>query len=55
MKIKILLFSFLLLLFSCKESDVSVDYGSIRGKVYDGETYEPLSGVQISTTPFTSV
>lgn len=55
MKIKILFLSFLLLLFSCKESDVSVDYGSIRGKVYDGETYEPLSGVQISTTPFTSV
>lgn len=45
-----------ILLFSCKEnSGTGNDYGAIRGKVYDSKTNEPLSWVELSTTPPTSV
>ncbi len=47
---------FVILLFSCKESsNTGNDYGAIRGKVYDSKTNEPLSWVELSTTPPTSV
>lgn len=37
---------------SCKEEKMDVmNYGSISGKVIDGDTYLPLEGVLITTTP----
>lgn len=37
---------------SCEEVKLDVvSYGSVNGTVMDGETYEPLQGVLITTTP----
>ncbi|MBS9524352.1 carboxypeptidase-like regulatory domain-containing protein [Litoribacter ruber] len=41
-------FSFL----GCELENIDIDrFGTITGVVVDGESYEPLSGVQITTTP----
>lgn len=42
----------LILLSSCEEEKLDViNYGSIKGTVLDGDTYLPLQGVLITTTP----
>jgi hypothetical protein len=54
-------FVFTLIIFflaiSCRENSTKPDEGtgSIRGKVYDAKTHEPLGWVEISTTPATSI
>ncbi|MEX2595236.1 MAG: carboxypeptidase-like regulatory domain-containing protein [Anditalea sp.] len=46
------LFFISILFFGCELENIDVDrFGTISGIVVDGESYEPLSGVQISTTP----
>ena len=36
----------------CESDNLDVlNYGTIEGQVMDGETYMPLAGVMISTTP----
>ena len=43
---------FLISISSCDETTMDViNYGSINGTVQDGDTYLPLAGVQITTTP----
>lgn len=38
--------------FACESDKLDVlNYGTIEGQVLDGESYQPLSGVMISTTP----
>ena len=38
--------------FGCESDKLDVlNYGTIEGQVLDGESYQPLSGVMISTTP----
>ena len=45
-------FLFLVLLTSCDEEKLDIiSYGSLTGKVMDGETYLPVQGVLITTTP----
>jgi len=42
----------ILSLTSCDEVKLDIiNYGSVKGTVMDGETYEPLQGVLITTTP----
>lgn len=51
---KIILTGFLILplLFACNEDKLEIkDYGSVTGKVLDADTYEPVEGVMITTTP----
>ena len=37
---------------ACESDELDiVNYGTIEGQVMDGETYLPLAGVMISTTP----
>lgn len=53
--IYISLFFTMLFLVSCDEEKLDIiNYGSISGTVLDGDTYQPLSGVLITTTPATS-
>ena len=43
---------FLVLLNSCEEQKLDVvNYGTIKGTVLDGDTYQPLQGVLVTTTP----
>ena len=50
----ILLF-FGVLLLACEDEKLDIEkFGSIQGKILDGETYSPLSGVQIATNPASS-
>lgn len=43
---------FLILLSSCEETKLDVvNYGSIKGTVVDGDSYEPLQGVLVTTVP----
>lgn len=43
---------FLIVFTSCESDKLSItNYGMISGKVMDGDTYLPVSGVMISTTP----
>lgn len=43
---------FIFFMTSCEEDMFDVDkFGTISGTVVDGETYEPISGVMISTSP----
>lgn len=43
---------FLAMLVSCDEEKLDiVDYGSVSGSVMDGDTYLPIQGVLITTTP----
>ena len=40
------------LLPSCNENDLDiVNYGSLSGKIYDGDTYQPIPGVMVTTSP----
>jgi len=50
------LLSFLLLFATgCEDEKVGVDrYGSLSGVIVDGETYQPLEGVLVSTNPASS-
>lgn len=53
--IYISLFLTMLFLVSCDEEKLDIiNYGSISGTVLDGDTYQPLSGVLITTTPASS-
>ncbi|MHA7128922.1 carboxypeptidase-like regulatory domain-containing protein [Algoriphagus namhaensis] len=48
-------FVFLLTLFACEEQQFDIDrFGTITGVVVDGTTYEPLSGVLVTTAPASS-
>lgn len=48
----ILMLIFIFFMTSCEEDMFDVDkFGTISGTVVDGETYEPISGVMISTSP----
>lgn len=41
-----------MLVLACEEDKLDIDkFGSIQGQILDGETYSPLSGVQIATNP----
>jgi len=43
---------FVVTCFACESDKLDVlNYGTIEGQVMDGESYQPLSGVMISTTP----
>ncbi len=43
-------------LFSCKIDDGNeINYGTIEGKVYDSDTFEPISNVELKTLPPTTV
>lgn len=45
----------LLVLFSCEEEKLDIDkYGTIRGIILDGESYQPLAGVLVATNPASS-
>lgn len=45
----------IVLLLGCESQSVEVEkYGSINGLILNGETYEPLAGVQVATNPATS-
>lgn len=45
-------FLFLVLLTSCDEEKLDIlNFGSLTGKVLDGETYLPVQGVLVTTTP----
>lgn len=52
-KIKYISLLFVLItLQGCEEQSIDVDrFGSLSGKVVDGDTYEPLEGVLIATNP----
>ncbi|MDX8339501.1 carboxypeptidase regulatory-like domain-containing protein [Draconibacterium sp. IB214405] len=52
-KINCIILLFLgLLLFACEEDKLDIEkFGSVKGIILDGETYNPLSGVQIATNP----
>ena len=53
--IYISLFCTMLFFASCDEEKLDViNYGSISGTVLDGDTYQPLPGVLITTTPASS-
>ncbi len=40
------------ILMACNENELDiVNYGSIRGQIFDGETYAPMSGVMVTTSP----
>lgn len=53
--IYICLFVTMLFLVSCDEEKLDIiNYGSISGTVLDGDTYQPLPGVLITTTPASS-
>ena len=42
----------LLTIISCDEVKLDIiNYGSISGKVLDGDTYLPIQGVLVTTTP----
>lgn len=49
------IFSFILLVISmlaCEEEKLDVDkFGSVSGIILDGDSYEPLQGVQVATNP----
>jgi hypothetical protein len=48
----LLLIIFVFSIASCEEEMFDIDrFGSISGVVVDGESYEPLAGVMVSTTP----
>ncbi|GAB2631171.1 carboxypeptidase regulatory-like domain-containing protein [Belliella aquatica] len=48
----LILFIILFACISCEDEQFGIDkFGSISGTVVDGETYEPLSGVLITTSP----
>ncbi len=50
--IYIICLSFLAILLSCDEEKLDIiSYGSVNGTVLDGDTYLPLEGVLITTTP----
>ncbi|WP_372647590.1 carboxypeptidase regulatory-like domain-containing protein [Draconibacterium sp.] len=55
-KINCLLILFIaMLLLACEEEKLDIDrFGAIRGQILDGETYDPLNGVQIVTNPASS-
>lgn len=56
MKILSIFVVILFILTSCKENSTEpVTYGSIKGRVFDSKTNQPLGWVQISTTPPTSI
>lgn len=39
-------------LLACEEDKLDIDkYGTVKGQIVDGETYQPLSGVQVVTNP----
>jgi hypothetical protein len=43
---------FMVLLLSCNENDLDIEnYGSVSGKIYDGETYQPVAGALVTTSP----
>lgn len=45
----------LTIIIGCEDEKVDIDrYGSLSGVVVDGETYEPLQGVLVSTNPASS-
>lgn len=45
----------LTIIIGCEDEKVDIDrYGSLSGIVVDGETYEPLQGVLVSTNPASS-
>src|SRR5665648_1067465 len=45
-------FFFLVSITSCDEVKLDIiNYGSVNGIVLDGETYEPIQGVLITTSP----
>lgn len=51
----LLLFFIATLLLACEEEKLDIDrFGAIRGQILDGETYDPLNGVQIVTNPASS-
>jgi len=48
----IMCFLIAVLLFGCEEEKLDIEkYGIVKGQIVDGETYQPLSGVQIVTNP----
>ena len=48
----IMCFLIAVLLFSCEEEKLDIEkYGVVKGKIVDGETYQPLTGVQVLTNP----
>ncbi len=52
---KILLIGLIFIFASCKEASIEPTlYGTIKGKVIDAETSEPIAGASISSTPPTS-
>ncbi len=55
-KLNCLILLFLgMLLFACEEDKLDIEkFGSVKGKILDGETYTPLSGVQVATNPASS-
>jgi len=55
-KINCILILFIaMLLLACEEEKLDIDrFGTIRGQILDGETYDPLNGVQIVTNPASS-
>ena len=45
----------IMLFFACEEEKIDIDkFGVIAGTILDGETYAPISGVQIVTNPASS-
>lgn len=46
---------FFALLFGCEEAKLDIEkYGTVAGVIIDGESYSPLTGVQVSTNPASS-
>jgi len=45
----------LLMVISCDENCSGINYGTIEGTVFDGETNETISGVEIGSTPVSAV
>lgn len=46
---------FFVLLFGCEEAKLDIEkYGTVAGVIIDGESYSPLTGVQVSTNPASS-
>lgn len=41
-----------IMIFGCEEEKLDIEkYGQVKGAIVDGETYQPLDGVQIVTNP----